>query len=222
LDYLEGTKTEIEQIVTTISPYNWQSQLMEYNEATKENFIQMINKDTKSILHIATHGYAFTEYDINDTTINKKSLKYNYKYSANPMVRSGLILAGGNWAWRGSDTLKKLGIGNGILTALEVSRLNLKKTKLVVLSACETGLGKIEGSEGTFGLKRGFKLAGVEQMIVSLWSVPDKETMELMTLFYSDLTKSLNPIASFEKAQKEMRNKYPTEPEKWAGFVLVR
>jgi CHAT domain-containing protein len=222
LDYLEGTKTEIEQIVTTISPYNWQSQLMEYNEATKENFIQMINKDTKSILHIATHGYAFTEYDINDTTINKKSLKYNYKYSANPMVRSGLILAGGNWAWRGSDTLKKLGIGNGILTALEVSRLNLKKTKLVVLSACETGLGKIEGSEGTFGLKRGFKLAGVEQMIVSLWSVPDKETMELMTLFYSDLTKSLNPIASFEKAQKEMRNKYPTDPEKWAGFVLVR
>jgi CHAT domain-containing protein len=139
------------------------------------------------------------------------------------MVRSGLILAGGNWAWTGSDTLSKLGAEqNGILTALEVSQLNLKKTKLVVLSACETGLGKIEGSEGTFGLKRGFKLAGVEQMIVSLWSVPDKETMELMTLFYSDLTKTLNPVTSFEKAQKEMRAKYPTDPEKWAGFVLVR
>ena len=139
------------------------------------------------------------------------------------MVRSGLILAGGNWAWTDNDTLSKLGAEqNGILTALEVSQLNLKKTKLVVLSACETGLGKIEGSEGTFGLKRGFKLAGVEQMIVSLWSVPDKETMELMTLFYTDLTKTLNPIISFEKAQKEMRNKYPTEPEKWAGFVLVR
>ena len=139
------------------------------------------------------------------------------------MVRSGLILAGGNWAWTGSDTLSKLGAEqNGILTALEVSQLNLKKTKLVVLSACETGLGKIEGSEGTFGLKRGFKLAGVEQMIVSLWSVPDKETMELMTLFYTDLAKTLNPVISFEKAQKEMRNRYPTEPEKWAGFVLVR
>jgi CHAT domain-containing protein len=83
---------------------------------------------------------------------------------------------------------------------------------------------KIPKSEfnGTFGLKLGFKLAGVEQIIVSLWSVPDKETMELMTLFYSDLTKTLNPIISFEKAQKEMRNKYPTEPDKWAGFVLVR
>jgi CHAT domain-containing protein len=83
-------------------------------------------------------------------------------------------------------------------------------------------LGKIENSEGTFGLKRGFKLAGVEQMIVSLWAVPDKETMELMTFFYTYLSNNLNPVMSFEKAQKEMRNKYPTEPQKWAGFVLVR
>ena len=111
---------------------------------------------------------------------------------------------------------------NGILTALEVSSLNLRKTKLVVLSACETGLGKIEGSEGIFGLKRGFKLAGVEQIIVSLWSVPDKETMELMTLFYEDLTQSLNPVISFEKAQKQMREAHPTRPDLWAGFVLVR
>jgi CHAT domain-containing protein len=185
--------------------------------------MRLEGRHAKSILHIATHGYAFPEYNFDDTTTGKNSLRYSYRYSTNPMVRSGLILAGGNWAWTGSDTLSKLGAEqNGILTALEVSQLNLKKTKLVVLSACETGLGKIEGSEGTFGLKRGFKLAGVEQMIVSLWSVPDKETMELMTLFYSDLTKTLNPVTSFEKAQKEMRTKYPTDPEKWAGFVLVR
>jgi CHAT domain-containing protein len=223
LAYLEGTTTEVEQISSSVTPNNWQATLLENNDATEEKIIQMENKEAKSILHIATHGYAFPEYNFNDTTISKNSLRYSYRYSSNPMVRSGLILAGGNWAWTGSDTLTKLGAEqNGILTALEVSQLNLKKTKLVVLSACETGLGKIEGSEGTFGLKRGFKLAGVEQMIVSLWSVPDKETMELMTLFYSDLTKSLNPVTSFEKAQKEMRNKYPSDPEKWAGFVLVR
>ena len=223
LAYLEGTKTEVEQIASSVTPNNWQATLLENNDATEEKIIKLENKEAKSILHIATHGYAFPEYDFNDTTISKSSLRYSYRYSTNPMVRSGLILAGGNWAWTGSDTLTKLGAEqNGILTALEVSQLNLKKTKLVVLSACETGLGKIEGSEGTFGLKRGFKLAGVEQMIVSLWSVPDKETMELMTLFYSDLTKTLNPVISFEKAQKEMRNKYPTDPEKWAGFVLVR
>ena len=139
------------------------------------------------------------------------------------MVRCGLMLSGSNISWTGNPKKMIEQTGeDGILTAAEVSSMNLSNTKLVVLSACETGLGKIEGSEGTFGLKRGFKLAGVEQMIVSLWSVPDKETMELMTLFYTDLTKTLNPVISFEKAQKEMRNKYPTEPEKWAGFVLVR
>jgi tetratricopeptide (TPR) repeat protein/CHAT domain-containing protein len=223
LNYLEGTKTEVEQINQQVTASTWQTKLIGNNDATEENITKLEGKEAKGILHLATHGYAFPEYDFKDTSISKNSLRYSYRYSTNPMVRSGLILAGGNWAWTGSDTLSKLGAEqNGILTALEVSQLNLKKTKLVVLSACETGLGKIEGSEGTFGLKRGFKLAGVEQMIVSLWSVPDKETMELMTLFYSDLTKALNPVLSFEKAQKEMRTKYPTDPEKWAGFVLVR
>jgi len=223
LNYLEGTKTEVEQINKQVTTSSWQTKLIQNNDAIEENITKLEGKEAKGILHLATHGYAFPEYDFKDTSINKNSLRYSYRYSTNPMVRSGLILAGGNWAWTGNDTLSKLGAEqNGILTALEVSQLNLKKTKLVVLSACETGLGKIEGSEGTFGLKRGFKLAGVEQMIVSLWSIPDKETMELMTLFYSDLTLTLNPVISFEKAQKEMRNKYPTEPEKWAGFILVR
>jgi CHAT domain-containing protein/tetratricopeptide (TPR) repeat protein len=223
LTYLEGTKTEVEQINSSVAQSSWTSSLLLGNNATEENMTQFEGKNAKAILHLATHGYAFPEFDYNDTTISKNSFRYSYRYSQNPMVRSGLILSGGNWAWTGSDTLSSLGAKqNGILTAEEVAQLNLKKTKLVVLSACETGLGKIDGSEGTFGLKRGFKLAGVEQMIVSLWSVPDKETMELMTLFYTDLTKTLNPIASFENAQREMRNKYPTEPEKWAGFVMVR
>jgi CHAT domain-containing protein len=223
LAYLEGTKLETEIIKDSVQTKQWKIEMFSSNDATEDNLVRLEGRHAKSILHIATHGYAFPEYDFKDTSINKNSLRYSYRYSTNPMVRSGLILAGGNWAWTGSDTLSKLGAEqNGILTALEVSQLNLKKTKLVVLSACETGLGKIEGSEGTFGLKRGFKLAGVEQMIVSLWSVPDKETMELMTLFYSDLTKTLNPVTSFQKAQKEMRNRYPTDPEKWAGFVLVR
>jgi CHAT domain-containing protein/Flp pilus assembly protein TadD len=223
LAYLNGTKVEVEQINNTLIQNTWTSTVLSGNDATEENIINFEGKDAKGILHLATHGYAFSEYEFKDTTINKKSLRYSYRFSQNPMVRSGLILTGGNWAWTGSDTLTKLGAEqNGILTAAEVSQLNLRKTKLVVLSACETGLGTIDGSEGTFGLKRGFKLAGVEQMIVSLWSVPDKETMELMTLFYTDLAKTLNPITSFEKAQKEMRTRYPQDPEKWAGFMLIR
>ena len=223
LEFLLGTLTEVETINSTLSTKGWQTKLLKYNEALEEITIKQEAKEAPSILHIATHGYAFPEFNFMDSSISKNSLRYSFRFSKNPMVRSGIILAGGNWAWTGSDTLSKMGMEqNGILTALEVSQLNLRKTKLVVLSACETGLGKIEGSEGTFGLKRGFKLAGVEQIIVSLWSVPDKETMELMTLFYNDLSITLNPVSSFEKAQKEMRKKYPNEPEKWAGFVLVR
>jgi tetratricopeptide (TPR) repeat protein len=223
LDYLEGTKTEVDLINQQVSTASWQTTVLEGNDATEEKITKLEGKESREILHLATHGFAFPAYDFQDTTISQNSLKYSYRYSTNPMVRSGLILAGGNWAWTGSDTLASVGAEqNGILTALEVSQLNLKKTKLVVLSACETGLGKIEGNEGTFGLKRGFKLAGVEQLIVSLWSIPDQETQELMSLFYSDLTQTKNPTLSFQKAQQAMRERYPTSPFLWAGFVLVR
>ena len=223
LDYLEGTKTEVDVINQQVSAASWQTTVLEGNDATEEKINKMEGKESREILHLATHGFAFPAYDFQDTTISQNSLKYSYRYSTNPMVRSGLILAGGNWAWTGSDTLTRVGAEqNGILTALEVSQLNLKKTKLVVLSACETGLGKIEGNEGTFGLKRGFKLAGVEQMIVSLWTIPDQETQELMSLFYSDLTQTKSPTLSFQKAQQAMKGKHPTSPFLWAGFVLVR
>jgi CHAT domain-containing protein len=224
LPLLEGTKTEVETINKTLNKNGWESVLIEGNEATEENIEKLENQNSKGVLHFATHGFAFAEPKAMDSTINKNSAKYYLSYNKDPLKRTGLILAGGNWAWIGSDEFKKLNpdAEDGILTASSVSLLNLRKTKLVVLSACETGLGKIEGSEGVFGLKRAFKLAGVEQIIVSLWVVPDKETMELMTLFYEDLAKTQNAIVSFEKAQKEMRNKYPTRPDLWAGFVLVR
>ncbi len=223
LEFLPGSQTEAQRIEVLVTGSQWKVRSLIQDEASEETLIKLEGKEAPGILHIATHGYAFDEPVVNDTADSKNIARIGYRYNPNPMVRSGIILAGGNWAWLGSDTLTKLGASqNGILTALEVSQLNLRKTKLVVLSACQTGLGKIEGSEGTFGLKRGFKLAGVEQIIVSLWAVPDKETMELMTEFYEDLVKTLNPVFSFEHAQKAMRIKYPTEPWKWAGFVLVR
>ena len=221
--FLPGTVKEAKAIESVLSKNRWETTYLRGGNAKEERLTEFSHKNAKGIMHIATHGYAFPEYSSMDTTINKKSIRYSYRYSNNPMVRCGLVLAGGNWALMGSDTLTKLGAPeNGVLTALEVSQLNLRNTKLVVLSACETGLGQIEGSEGTFGLKRGFKLAGVEQMIVSLWSVPDKETKELMTLFYSDLVQTMDPVSSFQYAQNQMRDKYPIYPEKWAGFVLVR
>jgi CHAT domain-containing protein len=213
----------VEAIQQVLDSQQWKIAALSQGEATEEKLLDVLEKTKTGVLHLATHGYAFPEFNFRDTNRSERSLKYSFRYSQNPMVRSGVILSGGNWAWTGSDTLSKLGAQqNGILTALEVSQLHLTHTRLVVLSACETGLGKIEGSEGTFGLKRGFKLAGVEQLIVSLWSVPDKETMELMTSFYTELARIKTPTSAFSAAQKAMRLKYPNRPDLWAGFVLVR
>ena len=222
--FLEGTKLEVETINKTLKFTGWETSLLEQNEATEENIEKLENQNAKGVLHIATHGFAFEEARGISKVTEDISIRYKLSNNSNPMKRCGLIFAGANWAWTGSDELTKRNpnVDDGILTAAQVALFNLKKTKLVVLSACETGLGKIEGGEGVFGLKRAFKLAGVEQIIVSLWEVPDNETMELMTFFYKDLTTTQNAIVSFEKAQKEMCKRYPTRPDLWAGFVLVR
>ena len=95
----------------------------------------------------------------------------------------------------------------------------MRHNNLVVLSACETGLGDIRGSEGVYGLQRAFKMAGVKYIIMSLWQVPDKETVEFMEMFYKKLLKSKDVRRSFNETQKEMRKKY--EPYYWGAFVLV-
>jgi hypothetical protein len=223
MEPLPGTKEEVVNISGLLNTSNWKVQTKSDKKAGEYEFKKELETKAPGVLHIATHGFAFPDEAKKESRLMDNNQTSTYKASEDPMVRCGLMLGGSNISWTGNPQkmIEQTG-DDGILTAAEVANLDLSNTKLVVLSACETGLGKIEGSEGTFGLKRGFKLAGVEQIIVSLWSVPDKETMELMTLFYSDLNKSLNPVTSFEKAQKEMRNKYPTNPEKWAGFVLVR
>ena len=110
---------------------------------------------------------------------------------------------------------------DGILTAYEISQLNLKNTELVVLSACETGLGDIQGNEGVYGLQRAFKIAGVRNLIMSLWQVPDQQTSELMTTFYRYwLIKKKSIRESLKLAQNDLR-KQGLEPFYWAGFVLV-
>ena len=223
LPFLQGTDREVEGISKKCKKVAWQVDLLKAESGLEKNIWNFEGNNAKSIVHIATHGYAFPQYSEQDSSITKNSLRYAFRYSKNPMVRSGLILSGGNWAWTGSDTLKKLGMSeDGILTALEISQMNLKKTKLVVLSACETGLGAIDATEGVLGLVRAFKLAGVEDIVVSLWSVPDGRTREMMELFYEELIKGSLAVAGFKNAQTKMRKRYPDDPQSWAGFVLVR
>ena len=99
--------------------------------------------------------------------------------------------------------------------------MDLRNTELVVLSACQTGLGDIKAGEGVFGLQRAFKLAGAKTIIMSLWNVSDKATSELMSKFFQYWIQGENRLNAFTRAVKELRHDYPYEPDKWAAFVLV-
>ena len=228
VSYLPGTKQEVESVVPLFNKNKWNTTIATGSKASEQLFKSYSDTLAPSIIHIATHGFAFPDKEEKRKKNNMDMLMLNntqmqYTAAEDPMMRCGLMFAGANKSWTGKqkEMIEQTG-QDGILTAAEVANMDLSNTKLVVLSACETGLGKVEGSEGVFGLQRGFKLAGVEQLIVSLWKVPDRETMELMNLFYTDLTITKDPVVSFSKAQKQMRNNYPDNPEKWAGFVLVR
>ena len=142
--------------------------------------------------------------------------EYHIFKNPDPMVRSGLVLAQGNKVWYPYFDPNE---DDGILTATEVCRLDLRNTQLVVLSACETGLGDIKGSEGVYGLQRAFKMAGAKYIIMSLWQVPDKETMEFMEILYSKILSGKEIQTAFTETQKEMRKKY--DPFFWAAFVLM-
>jgi len=135
------------------------------------------------------------------------------------MSCSGLLFAGANLALDTEDRSAFPAGDDGILTAKEVSRLDFKGLDLVVLSACQTGLGEVTG-EGVFGLQRGFKKAGAQTIIMSLWEVDDYATRLFMTEFFKDLTNGKTKREAFLAALDFVKAKNP-DPKYWAAFVMV-
>ena len=210
--YLKGTEKEIYKIDSLLGS---SKQLSGYN-ATETAFKKLSGK-SPSILHIATHGFFFKKPKEKPKNTELLGQQNTYKQHENPLLRSGLLFANANYAWQnGNNPYEE---DDGILTALEISNLDLKNTDIVILSACETGLGDIEGSEGVYGLQRAFKMAGVKTIIMSLWPVPDAETAEFMNLFYTKWKAYNSPKKAFKETQLFMMNKYRKQPEKWAAFV---
>jgi len=191
-------------------------------DALEESFLSLSGKNSPSVIHLATHGFyfpdTFIEKNRNNIMFSSKG-EVRLRYSDDPLLRSGLLMAGANLAWKGQSLPTH--VEDGILTAKEVSNMNLMNTELVVLSACQSGLGDVKGSEGVEGLQRGFKMAGVKYIIISLWQVPDIETIEFMDTFYNNWLEGKDIRMAFHATQNKMRNKYKDEPFMWAGFVLM-
>ncbi len=219
-NYLPGTATEAQDISRILQSAHMATQLDTGYLALEESFRSLgMNKLSPHILHVATHGFFFPDPKNREEGRGMRNDEPVFKMSDNPMIRSGLILAGAQQAWSTGKAPENR--EDGILTAYEISQMNLSNTELVVLSACETGLGDIEGNEGVYGLQRAFKIAGAKYLIMSLWKVNDQSTRELMTDFYQQwLSNGLSIPEAFRTAQQNMKGKYK-DPYHWAGFVLV-
>jgi len=213
---LEGTANEITSIKSLFDQHKFTTGLYEQESATEEQF-KSLSGNPPTILHLATHGFFLPD------PVKKKQEGFEadnrnaFTLADDPLLRSGIVLSGANRVWSGQPPIE--GREDGIVTAYEIAQMDLHKTDLVVLSACETALGDIKGNEGVFGLQRAFKLAGVKNMLLSLWKVPDAETAELMKVFYTYYLQGKTARESFAAAQKDMRKKY--KAFYWAAFVLI-
>ncbi|MBL0152790.1 MAG: CHAT domain-containing protein [Chitinophagaceae bacterium] len=170
------------------------------------------------ILHITTHGFFYPD-PVKSARYAREQSGKAFKRSDNPLFRSGLILAGAENTWAGKPVQ---GVDDGVLTAYEIANMYFPHARLVTLSACETALGDIRGSEGVYGLQRAFKMAGFQYLVMSLWKVPDTETAEFMEMFYNNLFSGKSIAESFTRTQGAMRDKYRDKPFNWAAWVLVK
>ncbi|WP_462252695.1 CHAT domain-containing protein [Ekhidna sp.] len=212
---LPGTKVELEAISQITKSKGFTTNLYMQNQATEKKFKEI---SSPSILHIATHGFFLPE---NQTSGDKVFGVDVGQVKDNPLLRSGLMLANAEQTMGDNSQNAEVNTtNNGILTAYEVITLDLKNTDMVVLSACETGLGEIKSGEGVYGLQRAFQVAGANSVIMSLWKVSDEATKQLMSSFYQNWMSGQSKENAFFSAQKSLREKFP-EPYYWGAFVML-
>ena len=213
INKLPGTAKEVSSLKSLLRTEGWTTNSYTEKEAQEEQIKQLNNP---KVFHIATHGF-FTPMKTLEGTdqITRGEMQVN----ENPLMRTGLLLTGAG------DLLNKTAynynLESGILTAYEAMNLNFDQTELVVLSACETGLGELEVGEGVYGLQRAFLVAGAKSLIMSMFKVDDTATQELMTNFYKNwIEKGNTKRQAFVDAKKELRTKYP-DPIYWGSFIMI-
>lgn len=223
---LENTLPEVKQIDSLYSTTNVPRELYIEKNGTESSFKQLSGKKISN-LHIATHGFYWNESILNNQFVFEKNTPV-ISFDEKEMTQSGLIFSGANNVLAHQDRISE-GYNDGVLTAQEISTLDFHGLDLLVLSACQTALGEIKG-DGVFGLQRGFKKAGAQTIMMSLWEVDDVATKMLMTEFYKCLISGLPKQEAFLKAQKVVRDykgeldgvyKDFSNPRYWAAFIML-
>jgi len=208
---LPATKTEVDGINKVLKNSGYQVSEWTQQDATESN---LKGTHQLSVLHIATHGYFLQDVEKANWPIGVQA--ENAK--DNVLLRSGLMFTGASDADKHTAGLENT--SNGIMTSYEAMNLDLKGTSLVVLSACETGLGEVKAGEGVYGLQRAFLAAGAEAIVMSLWKVDDAATQQLMNSFYANWLKTGDRQKAFKQAQQQLMTKYK-EPYYWGAFVMM-
>lgn len=211
--FLQASNYETEQISNILKENRIKTSLYNGSNADEYSFRGM-DEHSSSILHLSTHGF----YLVGTNKYQEYFTRFiPYLSSDSCMLLSGILLANSN------PTIKSVSDSNalndGVLTAEEISYLDLSNTKLLVLSACETAIGQ-DMKEGFGGLVKAFKNAGVKSILASLWRVSDVPTANLMISFYKYLMGGEDIHSALLKAQKEISKQYP-DPYYWAGFVII-
>jgi hypothetical protein len=220
--FLKHTKDEVEVINSELNKANWTCQLDTLALGTEESFKSLSGKKVNT-LHIATHGFYYIQEEADNTDYN--FLKFDNRFASaedKSLTRSGLIMAGANYILEGEELPDN--VEDGILTAKEIADVDLQGLDLVVLSACQTGLGDISQGEGVFGLQRGFKKAGAKTLLMSLWQVDDRATQILMTQFYMNWLSGQSKRQALLSAQKYLREYNAGQydkPKYWAAFIML-
>lgn len=208
---LPGSLQEVEAVAEILEKNNFDVTPYTKTDGTAESFVSM-SGCAPDLLLLATHGFYYTP----EEALHNEYLK-GYR---DAMFLSGLVLSGGNVAWLGRE-LPKGSLG-GILTANDISMLDLNGLEMVVLSACKSGQGKAT-SEGLYGLQRAFKKAGAQTIVMTLWNVDDNVARDFMIKFYEELVdkkNKWNKRTAFERAKNYIRKLYP-EAFYWAPFVML-
>ena len=214
LEYLYYTGKEVQEARQQLESHGFDNTVYSGMNAS-ENVFKSLSEKSPALLHVATHGF-FLSYD--EALSKHPYFRKIDIYKESKLLRTGLLMADSKYAWKGMKSMSNA--NDGILTAYEISQMDLSNTRLVVLSACQTANGFVDNIEGVQGLQYAFREAGAGAMLLNLWNVDDEISYEFMKVFYGVFVQHKDFVQAYHVALDKIAREY-TNPYLWANFVLI-